>query len=103
MPCYASPVSEPIDLTLERLTRLETKLDALTGRFDGVDKRLDGMESALGKIVTVLEAHDQRLEQIVGGLDRLMDQTVRARTEGAERLDSLNRRLEQLERDDRRP
>jgi hypothetical protein len=32
-----------------------------------------------------------------------MDQTVRARTEDAERLEALNRRLERLERDDTRP
>jgi hypothetical protein len=42
-------------------------------RFDDVDKRFEGLESALGKIVTVLEAHDQRLEMIVGRLDRLME------------------------------
>jgi hypothetical protein len=61
-------VSEPIDLTFERLTRLETELDAFSAevdkRFTEVDKRFDGLETALGKIVTVLEAHDQRLETI---------------------------------------
>jgi DNA anti-recombination protein RmuC len=93
-------VADPIDLTLERLTRLEAKVDALAEKMD---KRLDGIESALGKIVTVLEAHDQRLEAIVGRLDRLMEQTIRARSEDAARLDDLNRRLERLERDGDRP
>jgi hypothetical protein len=93
-------MSDPIDLTLERLTRLEALVTAF--RAD-VDRRFDGVESALGKMVNVLEAHDQRLELIVGRLDRLMDQTIRARTEDAERMDDLNRRLEQLEHRDDSP
>lgn len=51
----------PIDLTLERLARLE---NLVTQRFDASDQRLETIEASLGKMVTVLEAHDQRLEGI---------------------------------------
>lgn len=98
-------MSDPISLTLERLDRLERSLAGLSAqvdkRFDKVDNRFDGIESALGKMVNVLEAHDVRLEEIVGRLDRLMAQTIRARTEDAERLDSLQRRLTELEERER--
>lgn len=63
-------MSEAIDITLERLSRLE---ESIAGFRADVGRRFDGLESALGKIVNVLEAHDQRLEEIVGRLDRLMD------------------------------
>jgi hypothetical protein len=65
----------PIDLTLERLARLEKLVKE---RFDASDTRLDSIESSLGKIVTVLEAHDQRLEGIVARLDRLVEHGVEA-------------------------
>jgi hypothetical protein len=84
----------PIDLTLERLNRLER---LVTDRFDQVDKRLDSVETAIGKMVTVLEAHDERLEGIVARLDRLIDQTVRARTEDTNRMADVERRLKALE------
>jgi hypothetical protein len=59
-------VADPIGITLERINRLERLIQ---GRFDAVDKRLDSVESVLGKMVTILEAHDERLELIVGRLD----------------------------------
>jgi hypothetical protein len=74
----------PIDITLERLTRLEKLVKE---RFDATDQRLDGIESSSGKMVTVLEAHDQRLEGIVVRLDRLIEQTVRAPDPGGPGLD----------------
>ena len=55
----------------------------------------------MGKMVTVLEAHDQRLEGIVARLDRLIDQSVRARTDDIARMTDVERRLEALE--DRQP
>lgn len=88
----------PIDLTLERLARLE---NLLKQRFDASDKRLDSIETSLGKMVTVLEAHDERLEGIVVRLDRLIEQTVRARTEDTTRMSDIERRLQTLE--DRQP
>lgn len=93
-------MSESIDLTLERLNRLEQAIAEFRGE---VGTRLDGVESALEKIVTVLEAHDQRLEHIVGRLDRLMEQTIRARTEDAKRMEDVERRLAALERRDESP
>ncbi len=91
-------MADPIDLTLSRLDRLEKSLADLDTK---IDQRFDGVESALGKMVNVLEAHDVRLEEIVARLDRLMDQTIRARTEDAARLDELQRRLAALEGRDR--
>lgn len=84
----------PIDLTLERLTRLESLVKQ---RFDASDKRLDTIETSLGKMVTVLEAHDQRLDGIVGRLDRLLEQTIRARTEDTAQMSDIERRLGELE------
>jgi hypothetical protein len=84
----------PMDLTLERLNRLEKLVKE---RFDSMDKRFDTIESSLGKMVTVLEAHDQRLEGIVVRLDRLIEQTVRARTEDTARMADIERRLAALE------
>ena len=97
----------PIDITLERLARLEKlvkeRFDAIATRFDATDKRLDGIESSLGKMVTVLEAHDQRLEGIVVRLDRLIEQTVRARTDDTARMADIEQRLEVLENRQPRP
>jgi hypothetical protein len=88
----------PMDLTLERLSRLER---LVTQRFDETDKRLGSIETAIGKMVSVLEAHDERLELIVRRLDRLMEQTVRARTDDATRMSEIEQRLRVLE--DRQP
>jgi predicted nucleic acid-binding Zn-ribbon protein len=91
----------PIDITLDRLARLEKlvkdRFDAVDKRFDANDKRFDGIESSLGKMVTVLEAHDQRLEGIVVRLDRLIEQTIRARTEDTTRMSDIERWLQALE------
>jgi len=85
---------QPIDLTLERLNRLE---QLIVERFESVDRRFESIESAVGKMVTVLEAHDQRLEHIVQRLDKLIEQTVRSRTEDASRWTDIERRLQVLE------
>lgn len=91
----------PIDLTLQRLNRLESavmkRFDANDQRFDQVDKRLDQIETSIGKMVTVLEAHDERLEGVVHRLDRLLEQAVRARTEDNARMSDIERRLNALE------
>lgn len=93
--CYAYGMAEPpIEITLERLARLERLVKE---RFDATDKRLDSIETSMGKMVTVLEAHDQRLEGIVARLDRLIDQTVRARTDDTARMSDIERRLSALE------
>ena len=84
----------PVDLTLERLNRLESIVEK---RFDEMASRFDGLESALGKMVTVLEAHDQRLELLVQRVDRLIDQSLRSRTEDASRMADVERRLRELE------
>jgi hypothetical protein len=63
----------PIEITLERLARLEKLVKE---RFD---------------------ATDQRLEGIVVRLDRLIEQTVRARTEDTARMSDIQRRLAALE------
>jgi hypothetical protein len=59
-------VSEPTDLNLEGLSGVEQSVTDLRAHLD---RRFDDIETALGKIVNVLEAHDQRLERIVGRLD----------------------------------
>jgi hypothetical protein len=84
----------PLDLTLDRLHRLE---QLVKERFDAADQRLDRIESSMGKMVTVLEAHDERLEGIVARLDRLIEQTVRARTEDTARMSDIEHRLSVLE------
>ena len=84
----------PIDITLERLNRLEQLIEK---RFEEMGSRIDSLESALGKIVTVLEAHDQRLELLVQRVDRLIDQSLRSRTEDASRMTDVERRLRELE------
>jgi hypothetical protein len=95
----------PIDITLERLARLEKlvneRFDAMSERFDKMDGRLDQIEGAIGKMVTVLEAHDERLELVVRRLDRLIEQSVRARTEDTSKMSDIERRLRALE--ERRP
>jgi hypothetical protein len=58
----------PIDLTLERLNRLER---LVTERFDAIDKRFDTLGSSLGKMVT--------------------------RTEDSNRMSDIDRRLRALE------
>jgi hypothetical protein len=91
----------PIDLTLERLTRLENtmkqRFDVIDRRFDAIDGRLDSIETSIGKMVTVLEAHDQRLEGVVVRLDRLVEQAIRARTEDKTRMSDIEKRLQALE------
>jgi predicted nucleic acid-binding Zn-ribbon protein len=95
-------MADPVDLTLERLNRLEQRLrefqDEVKQTQDEANRRLGGIESALSKMVTVLEAHDQRLGLIASRVDRLLEQALRARTQEAERMTDLERRLEALER-----
>jgi hypothetical protein len=59
-PCEDCPVTEPIDLTLERVNRLERLIkehfDAVERRFDALDHRLDRMAS----IEQRLEALEER-------------------------------------------
>jgi hypothetical protein len=51
---------------------VKQRFDATDKRFDATDKRLDSIETSIGKMVSVLEAHDERLERIVVRLDRLL-------------------------------
>jgi hypothetical protein len=90
----------PIELTLERLNRLER---LVTERLDAIDKPFDTLESSLGKMVYGARGHDQRLESIVRRLDHLFEQTVRARTEDSSRMSDIDRRLRALEERQPRP
>lgn len=94
-------MTDPIDLTLKRLERLEDgqrRLEEGLRHLEATaEKRFVGIEDALGRIVTVLEAHDRRLEQVVSRLDRLIEVTTRARTDDVERMSDLERRLRALE------
>ncbi|MBN1610557.1 MAG: hypothetical protein JW940_28260, partial [Polyangiaceae bacterium] len=65
--------------------------------FGQMDLRFQQLESAMGKMVNVLEAHDERLEQLVGRIDRLSDQVIRSRTQDLDRMAELDRRLRLLE------
>jgi hypothetical protein len=98
-PCYTRPVADgdAIDLTLKRLQRLEDAQTQTNERLERMDQRFGRIEDSLGRIVVVLEAHDQRLEQVVERLDRLIDLTMRRRTEDDDRMAEVERRLRALE------
>lgn len=91
------PMDEVAKLTLERLRGLEEAQTGTNERLDRMDLRFQNLEDALGRIVTVLEAHDRRFEQMLARLDRLIELTTRARSEDLTTFAGIDRRLRALE------
>jgi hypothetical protein len=89
---------KPRDLLAERIRRLEKQAVE-------TNQRLERVESILGSIANILtgqgrelERHSQLLQALADRLDRFANAVVIGRTQDAERVGELERRVEALER-----
>ena len=94
-----------------RLERLETDVSEIKGtlvqianilvghsdRMDAMQRSMDAMQQSMSAMQQSMSAMQQGMQSVVGRLDRLIEVTIRDRTQGVERMGDVERRLARLE------
>jgi exonuclease VII small subunit len=89
----------------KRLEHMNTRLERMDGRLEHMNTRLERMDGRLEHMNTRLESMDGRLEsidqsqqRIVDRLDRLIEATIRGRTDDVTRYADHESRIGRLEK-----
>ncbi len=102
---------DSLDDAMLRLERLESDVGDIKGaivnisalllrheeRLDHMSSRLDHMSSRLDHMAERMDTLCEQQANVVDRLDRLIEVTIKARTQDAERMGDFERRLTRLE------
>jgi len=96
-----SGIIQKLDRVDTRLEGVETKLERVETRLDAVETRLDGVETRLDKVETKLDGVETRLDRVETSFDHLEKENERQHLETRALVklsfSELDRRLSNLE------